>query len=155
MHGGKTELEAELEKLQSDDFNTRTTTAKGMQRLRALLPALVAISTPEESAQAILNLLERLSDTPDLDDCELGTPGPMVHELEKLPGYEPQLIESVSRFPTPLTLWMVNRLMNALDKHHERWDQLLAVLKQAEVARNSAPGAREEAKQFVLFQEAR
>lgn len=155
MHEGKTELEAELDKLQPDDFNRRNAAANGMERLHTLLPALVAISTPKEAAQTILNLLERLSDTPNLDDCALGSPGPLVHELEKLPGYEPQLIESVSRFPTPLTIWMVNRAMNALDQHDERWDQLLAVLKQAAVVRNAAPGAREEAMQFVLFQEAR
>jgi hypothetical protein len=154
MRKSRAELEAELRKLQPDDFSARNS-AMSLQRLHELLPALVAISAPEEAALTILNLVERLSDTPNPEDYELGTPGPMVHKLEKLPGYERQLVESVSRFPTPLTIWMVNRLMNSLDKRDRHWGKLLAVLKQVEVATNAATGAREEAKQFVLFQEAR
>lgn len=154
MQRTRIEVEAELDKLQPHDFNNWNTAANGMERLRVLLPELVGASAPGEAAQAILRLIERLSDTPDLGDCELGTPGPMVHELEKLGGYEPQLIESVTRFPTPLTVWMANRLMNGLDKDDERWTRLLEVLKQSAVAANSAPGAREDAKWFVVYQEA-
>ena len=124
-----------------------------MERLRVLLPELVAVSAASEATRTILKLIERLSDTPDLGECELGTPGPMVHELEGLAAYEPQLIESVARFPTPLTIWMVNRLMNTLDKNDERWARLLDLLKQSAVAKRAAPGAREEADDFVLYQE--
>ena len=151
----RAEIEAELDELQPKDFNNWNTAANGMERLHALLPALVAVSTPGAATLTILKLMERLSDTPDLSDCELGTPGPMVHELEKLAGYETQLLESVTRFPTPLTIWMVNRIMNALDKDDERWAGLLALLKRSVAATNAAPGAREEAKRFVMYQEIR
>ena len=153
MQKTRAEIEVELNGLKPNDFDNRDETANGMERLYVLLPELAAVAPPSEAALTILKLIERLSDTPDLHDCELGTPGPMVHELEKLPGYEPQLIESVTRFPTPLTVWMVNRLMNALAKDDERWVQLLDLLKQSAVAANAALGAREEAKDFVLYQE--
>jgi hypothetical protein len=44
-----------------------------------------------------------------------GMPGPMVHKVETLPekSYEPLLIKSVLRRPTPHTLWMINRILNA------------------------------------------
>ncbi|MFZ1105077.1 MAG: hypothetical protein WAN86_19885, partial [Hyphomicrobiaceae bacterium] len=90
MQRARAEVEAALDELQPYDFNNWNTTAKGLERLRSLLPELVKISTPSEATTTILILIERLSNTPDLEDCELGTPGPMVHELEKLPGYEPQ-----------------------------------------------------------------
>ena len=153
MQKTKAEIEVELNGLKPNDFNNLDETANGMERLRVLLPELVAVAPPSEAALTILKLIERLSDTPDLLDCELGTPGPMVHELEKLPGYEPQLIESVARFPTPLTVWMVNRIMNTLEKDDARWIRLLDVLRRAAVATNSALGAAEEAKDFARYQE--
>lgn len=55
---------------------------------------------------AILRLIERHP------DAELGAPGPLVHELEALPGYEPFLSDSVARQPAGLNIWMVNRILN-------------------------------------------
>lgn len=153
MQRSRVEVEAELDRLGPHDFSMSNRLAKGMERLRVLLPELVAVSAPSEATRTILKLIERLSDAPDLGECELGTPGPMVHELEGLAGYEHQLIESVARFPTPLTVWMVNRLMNSLDKRDERWARLLDLLKQAALATRAARGAREDAKDFVLYQE--
>jgi hypothetical protein len=45
--------------------------------------------------------------------AELGNPGPIVDELEAIAGYESQLIESLHRQPTDLTVWMVNRILNS------------------------------------------
>jgi hypothetical protein len=151
MSRTRAEIEAELDQLRSNDFNNWNTSGTGLQRLYVLLPELARVSTPRDATLTILKLIERLSDTPDLGDCELGTPGPMVHELEKLAGYEPQLIESVDRFPTYHTVWMVNRIMNTLDKD-DHWAQLLDVLKRAAVAARAAPGARENARRFIRHQ---
>jgi hypothetical protein len=151
----RAEIEAELDQLQPNDFSSRNGAARGMERLHVLLPELIEVSPPSEATLTILKLIERLSDTPDLGDCELGNPGPMVHELERLRGYESQLVDSVTRFPTPHTVWMVNRLMNALSKDDERWDRLLEILKRSAVAANAAPGAREEAEMMISHQESR
>jgi len=45
---------------------------------------------------------------------DYGTPGPLVHFVEEfyLNGYEQKLVESVSRRPTKVTVWMLNRLIN-------------------------------------------
>lgn len=153
MSKTRAEIEAELDRLQPYDFNNWNTSATGMERLHALLPELIRVSPRGDAILTIFKLIERLSDTPDLGDCELGTPGPMVHELEKLPEYEPQLIESVARFPTPLTVWMVNRIMSKLEKDDARWIRLLDVLRRAAAAANSALGAPKQANDFVWYQE--
>jgi hypothetical protein len=49
---------------------------------------------------------------------------------------------------------MVNRLMNVLDKHDDRWARLLELLKQAAVAVNAAADAREAARRYIGYQEA-
>lgn len=48
--------------------------------------------------------------------ADFGSPGPLVHALEATGKnvYEGQLHVSLLRKPTPLTLWMYNRLINAV-----------------------------------------
>ena|SRR5260221_123223 len=46
--------------------------------------------------------------------AHFGNPGPLVHVLESRNGlYEDLLQESLNRKPTPLTIWMLNRMINA------------------------------------------
>jgi hypothetical protein len=45
---------------------------------------------------------------------DFGSPGSFVHTLESFVGrYESYLFESLKRRPTPLTVWMFNRIINA------------------------------------------
>jgi hypothetical protein len=46
---------------------------------------------------------------------DFGTPGPLVHFIERFRGrgYEEVLVQSIHRRPTAHTLWMLNRLINA------------------------------------------
>ena len=45
---------------------------------------------------------------------DFGSPGPFVHTLESFEGfYESYLFESLKRKPTPLTILMLNRIINA------------------------------------------
>src|SRR5262245_27654729 len=41
-------------------------------------------------------------------EAELGNPGPLVHTIEAMGGYENQLRMSIERCPSFYTLWMVN-----------------------------------------------
>jgi hypothetical protein len=46
--------------------------------------------------------------------ADFGCPGPLVHALESLGvDYQGELQVSLRRRPTPLTLWMYNRIINA------------------------------------------
>jgi hypothetical protein len=94
---------------------------------------------------AIYSLVERFP------EAELGSPGPLVHELEAIAGCENLLRESMRRQPTLLTLWMVNRRLNSNLSDDERayWLNELATVK-------SHPRAgklvKDEAESFLRFQ---
>lgn len=51
-------------------------------------------------------------------NADFGTPGPIVHFLEKFykNGYEQKLFNSIKRKPTMHTLWMLNRLIDGADE---------------------------------------
>src|SRR5471032_2095732 len=84
-----------------------------LDHLQSLAPELRTPAVP-----AMLSLIERYPDT------ELGSPGPLVHELESIPGYESFLRDSVLRQPADLNVWMVNRILNAEVSQDARMDWL-------------------------------
>jgi len=84
-------------------------------------------------------------------EADLGSPGPFVHELEAIPGYETSLRESVLRKPTYLAVWMVNRILNveANQKARAGWMHLLEVAVQHPCASHSV---RDTAARFIAHQ---
>ncbi|MBL8936469.1 MAG: bifunctional folylpolyglutamate synthase/dihydrofolate synthase [Archangium sp.] len=76
---------------------------------------------PVRFRRAVFALLERFP------DAEFGTPGALIHEVERRPGYEGELEASLRRQPTFLTVSMVNRLMNLSDDAPTllRWSTVL------------------------------
>ena len=61
----------------------------------------------ELAIEPIFKLIEKYPLT------DFGSPGPFVHTLESFVGhYENYLYESLKRKPTPLTIWMFNRIIN-------------------------------------------
>ena len=75
----------------------------------------MALPQPERAIRPMFDLMERLPAS------VLGSPGPLVHALEKMEGhYEAELAESIRRKPTTLSVWMVNRLLNVTSKPRQR-----------------------------------
>jgi hypothetical protein len=76
--------------------------------LSDLMDSWVEVQDKERAVPAIFQLIEKYP------HADFGTPGPLVHALEsggaKL--YEGELHKSLMRKPTPLTLWMYNRIIN-------------------------------------------
>ena len=66
-----------------------------------------------EAVEPILRFMERYP------AVEYGSPGPLVHFIERFyrRGYEAQVLASVSRRPTPHTTWLLNRLINGEQDH--------------------------------------
>lgn len=66
------------------------------------------------SFDAVEPILRLIESNPDKD---FGTPGPLVHFMEKFygKGYEEKLISSIERYPTKHTVWMLNRIINGSD----------------------------------------
>ena len=83
--------------------------SESVDHLYQHLAPLAALPPVERlpAAPAILSLIERFP------DAEFGSPGPLVHELEAIPGYEDLLKGSLQRQPEALTVWMANRILNS------------------------------------------
>src|SRR6516225_6786063 len=114
------EIAADFDALTAHDFNYANTHAKGWERLDELCDEVRAVNNPAVCAPVLFRTMERL------DGVELGTPGPLVHTLEAWRGgYEKLLAESVRRKPTPLSVWMVNRILNVRPPDAESWLALL------------------------------
>lgn len=143
-----TEIAAQLDALTAADFDDMNADADGLERLYAITDELAGHPDPPAWAPLLLRLLERL------DTADLGSPGPVVHLLEGSagPAYHPLLAESVRRKPTPLTVWMVNRVLNAGPADAGTWLELLAgVERTPEVSQEAAA----EARQFLAYQRSR
>ena len=113
--------------------------ARGAERLYDLVEELFETPNPEQAMDAMFRMMERLPDS------DLGTPGPLVHGLERFKDYEPRLIESVRRLPTPLSVWMVNRILNT-PLPQPRREFLLSLLEEA----FAHPEINDELRQDIL-----
>ena len=106
-----------------------------------------SLSHRERAVLAMFSLIERFP------EADLGSPGPLVHELEDIPEYQPSLRESLHRQPTDLTVWMVNRILNSqLDQaQREMW---LNELRAALAHPLSPTSTKESAYDFLQHQRA-
>ena len=85
----------------------------------------VSLMEKAEQARAIPALFEFIETHFDKD---LGSPGPFVHFLEEQ-DCEQELLESLRRKPTDLTVHMVNRILNSLSGiEHTRWLKELEIV---------------------------
>ena len=83
--------------------------------------------------------------------CDLGSPGPLVHFIESCQGYQAELIASVQRKPTPITAWMVNRVLNS-NLSAERRVFFLSLLKSIVTNPEASGTTKGEAGGFLEFQ---
>lgn len=92
-----------------------------MERLQELTGAVATLPSPELAVPEMFQLMERMP------EAELGSPGPLVHTLEGIPGYEGHLADSVRRQPSLLSVWMVNRILNSplMEDQRQFWIALL------------------------------
>lgn len=118
---------------QSDDFR---------EGLRVVMNAVGLLPKAERPYAGIFQFME------EHPDADFGSPGPIVHTMEKLGGYEDALVQSLGRKPIPLTVWMVNRILNddLAPSERERW---LDVLRGVAENPNASDEARAEAMDFL------
>src|SRR4051812_22930871 len=93
--------------LTASDFDYGNVDARGWERLDELTNELLTMPNAQAAIPELFDVMERLPDS------ELGSTGSLVHTLEKLPGYEQELVRSVRRRPAILSVWMINRILNA------------------------------------------
>ena len=106
-----------------------------------VMEAMLGYPNPFELVAPILEIIES---NPDID---FGTPGDLVHFVEKFykKGYEEELLLSLKRMPTLHTVWMLNRLINGTDQAEVYLDLLKGISENASCDKE----IREEALHFL------
>jgi hypothetical protein len=133
-----------LEALRPEDFDDMNEASDGSERLNGLCRELAERDDPDSWMPLLFALMERL------DEVDLGSPGPIVHALERTGvEYHPLLARSVRRKPTPLTVWMVNRILNKDPADRDDWVEILASVEQVPIV---SPETVREAREFLAFQ---
>jgi hypothetical protein len=141
------EIAADFDALAAHDFDHKNAAPRGWERLYELCDEMRAVNDPAACAPIMFRTMERLY------GVGLGTPGPLVHTLESWSGgYEELLAQSVRRKPTPLSVWMVNRILNARPPDSESW---LALLRSVGVNPAASAETKAEAKRFIEYQTGR
>ena len=99
---------------------------------------------------AVGPILKILEANPDVD---FGTPGPLVHFVEKFykQGYEELLVDSIKRCPTELTIWMLNRIINGSKGEQKAY--FLQILKNVTTISTVNEGIKALSYQFISSHE--
>ena|SRR5579859_5613478 len=139
------EIIAGFRTLHARDFDCMNVNARGWEQLAALTDALMSAAGPEKAIPELFGVMERLP------DADLGSPGPLVHTLERLHGYENELVRSVRRQPSLLSVWMVNRILNTNLSENVR-QSYMALLNEALGHPNASESVREDVRGFIEFQ---
>lgn len=112
--------------------------------LHVLTDALMKLPSPERAIPELFAVLERFP------DADFGTPGPLVHTLERME-YADELVASLRRHPTAQAVWMLNRILNtplAPERRRFYFDLLASV----ELHPKANQAARDHAEVFIEFQ---
>jgi hypothetical protein len=140
--------------MEEKDFDLSHPDAQGLEQLAAICDEL-ANQPVEVVAPLLLSFIERFAEPTRIDArYDLGTPGPLVHTLEALPGYERWLLESIRRHPAPLSVLMLHRILNTLPEG-EDYDKYLVLLRSVSERKDVSPATATEATQFLINQQER
>ena len=136
-----------LRTLRTSDFDDNNVEARGRERLYELTDALTSTpgGPPDAAIPELFGVMERMP------DADLGSPGPLVHTLEALKGYEGELIRSVRRSPSLLSVWMVNRILNT-DLPSDTRESYMSLLNETATRPDVPKAVREDARDFVQLQ---
>lgn len=128
-----------------DGFEPAADVSSNVEKLYELLHGFRDLRDREKAMQAMFALLERYPET------EFGSPGPLVHELEAISGYELLLERSLSKLPTYLTVWMLSRFLDRTKdvNVHRYW---LKKLNDVVDHPGAADYVRESAFAFIRYQ---
>ncbi len=142
-------MDNDQENLAVIDSVASVTDTGELQKLEAALDTLFQLPQPERGVKTLFRLFERF---PNEDGN--GIFWTVLHGLEKLPGYEPYLKESIKRVPMEFNLLMVNRLLNSPLSNVQR-QEWLASLREVENNPQSSDAAKEQARHFIEYQSER
>jgi hypothetical protein len=100
---------------------------------------------PDAAIPELFGVMERMP------EADLGSPGPLVHTLEGLKGYEAELMRSVRRSPSLLSVWMMNRILNTEVAKDVR-QSYMSLLNEAATRPDVPKAVRDDARDFLELQ---
>jgi hypothetical protein len=116
----------------TDAMDARTVTEQLVAALAstefpALCDSWIVAGAGFETVEPVLRFME------DNASLDFGTPGPLVHFVERFYGdaYVTLLLESIARKPTEHTVWMLNRVINGTEADPARRERLVHAMEQA------------------------
>ena len=115
-------------------FKEFTLEGNYLSALSQLTDELLTTNNPELGLDAMFSLLERYPDE------EIGSPGPLIHAIEKCKGDEIKLCASIRRRPSTLAIWALYRLIEK-----DPQPLFIDVLKEAENNQEASEQIREDA----------
>ncbi|HEX5103189.1 MAG TPA: hypothetical protein VFV87_05230 [Pirellulaceae bacterium] len=116
-----------------------------LDRLYAITESYESMGGLSRAVPVIIDAFERFP------EAWWGNPGPLVHLVEHCGGHVDLLIDSIRRTPTPTTVWMVNRILNAAI-HLDVRTKLLATLTFAANDTRTSEATRTAARSFLDHQ---
>lgn len=119
--------------------------ADNSYQLAQRLEGLRALPDRARAVPVMFSLIERFP------EADFGSPGPLVHELEAIQGYEAELMHSLERQPTALAVWMTNRILNATADRTAR-PSWLSVLQSVVNHPKASSSVRALAQHFIDYQ---
>ena len=130
-----------------DEFEPSEDSADNDERLQIWVDRWEETPDKEAAIYAMMNLLERYPEI-----TTLGEPGPLVHAIEQIPGYEEALMASLQQAPSYYGVWMGNRILASKLPEETRgeWLKVLHQISENEAAPDSV---RATAQEFLGFQE--
>jgi hypothetical protein len=135
-----------LDALNSNDFDLNE--ADGQHKLYVLTDELLQQPNPERAIPALFAVMERMP------KADLGSPGPLVHTLEKFKNYELELKASLLRAPCLLSVLMVNSILNTTTNSEQR-EAWLNLLDSVVANPDTTSGTKQAALHFIKFQKER
>ena len=120
-----------------------------LDRLDDIVQELRTTKQPERATRALFGVWERF---PNYEDN--GVFWSVLHALERLPGYETELVASVRRVPCEFNLLMVNRILN-VDQTHVGDTDLFDLLQETADRADASDDARKKARGFIEHQASR
>jgi hypothetical protein len=139
------EIIAGFRALKAEDFDYMNVSARGSERLAELTDALMSAPDAEKAIPELFAVMERLP------NAHLGSPGPLVHTLEGLQGYEKELVRSVRHQPSQLSVWMVNRILNT-DLSDDTRRAYIGLLNEASAHPLAPEAVRQDVRGFIELQ---
>ena len=97
-----------------DAFTPSDATGETMCDMYQLLARFEGLSDRLPALESMFRLVERFPDR------AFGNPGPLVHEIEAIQGYEPFLRESLHRQPTDSAVVLVSRILSGIGESSVR-----------------------------------